>query len=79
MFIAYANSKGSDELTLQCSLTNIFPPKAELSTRKKYKRPLSSQDAVHARFKSFVANSLDPDQAQYFVGPDLDPDWLTLR
>ena len=46
---------------------------------KKYKRPLSSQDAVHARFKSFVANSLDPDQAQYFVGPDLDPNWLTLR
>ena len=24
------------------------------------------------------ANSLDPDQAQHVVGPDLDPNWLTL-
>ena len=33
---------------------------------------------MHARFKTFVANSLDPDQARYFVGPDLDPNWLKL-
>ena len=24
------------------------------------------------------ANSLDPDQARQNVGPDLDPNWLTL-
>ena len=26
----------------------------------------------------FFANSLDPDHARHFVGPDMDPNFLTL-
>ena len=34
--------------------------------------------ALECRLLIIFANSLDPDQAQQNVGPDLDPNYLTL-
>ena len=39
---------------------------------------LSYLSAYQCRLLITFANSLDPDQARHFVGPDLDPNYLTL-
>ena len=40
---------------------------------------LSASADFFCRLLIIFASSLDPDQARHIVGPDLDPDCLTLR
>ena len=72
LFVKYATNTLQQVSSLRMSITNKGPFQSSIALT------LSPLVAAFCRPLITFANSMDPDQARQNVGPDLDPNCLTL-